>query len=189
VIEVVGGVARTSYQTDGGSIDFDRNRDYWLRAETGSSWINLYWSVDGNRFEPVGVFVGVENVSGGVGLVAGGASVPDVDFDDFIARKSQSAGPIQVEEPAPTAAPVEVADPTQAPTEEAATPEPAPTEEPTATEEPAPTEEPTATPEPTVEPEPTLEPTATPEPATEEAAPEPPVDGESTPENTGDAAA
>jgi hypothetical protein len=162
VIELDGGVARTILHTNDGSITFDHGKSYWLRAEAGvgnGTWINVYWSADGNQFEPVGVAEGLLGLTGGVGLVTNGNNLPNVDFDDFVARASQSTAPVRLDSEATEqpAEPTEIVEPTPAPTEEPATPEPSPTDEPTLIEEPTATEEPTIEPTPSTESTPTAE--------------------------------
>jgi subtilisin len=138
VIEVVDGAARTHYRTAPGAISIERGHDYWLRAESGQGWLNLYWSGDGAAFESVGSVEGLVNVAGGVGLFAG-SDAPAMEIDDFSAMYSQSSGPAQPSAPVDEISEAPAEDPTVAPEPAEA---PAPTEAP-ATEPPA---EPLATP-------------------------------------------
>jgi hypothetical protein len=202
LIEVVGGVVRTSFATERGSVTIKPDRSYWLRAESGSdgsgrTWVSLSWSDDGKRLEPVAAVEGLANLWGAVGLVTTGNNAPEVEFDEVSVRKSEATQP------------VDVASDEGEQTDEEATATPEATEEPVATETETPeatpdvteeaTEEPTAEvpPTETATPEPPSAETPVPEPAapapteeaTEEPAPEPPPadEGGGAPEGEGDA--
>jgi hypothetical protein len=186
LIEVSGGVVRTSFATANGDVRFDAGSEYWLRADSGSNasgnrWVTLSWSDGGRPFETIGSVQGLNNVGGGVGLFVAGLRVPKVDFDDVTVRRGESSAPAEIEQdvvaqPSATATPEPTAtiEPTATfePPAETQTPEPTETVEVAPTVEPIPTEEPAATATPVPTQEPTVEaPTETPVPVATEPVP------------------
>jgi subtilisin len=137
VIEVVNGAVRTHYRTAPGALSIERGRDYWLRAEAGTGWLNLYWSTDGSSFASVGTVEALANVTGGVGLFAG-SDAPAMTLDDFSAAPGQSGGPNQPSVPIDDIVEAPADEPTAAPeaTEEVVPDEAAPTEPPVDTDAP-----------------------------------------------------
>jgi subtilisin len=137
VIEVVNGAVRTHYRTAPGALSIERGRDYWLRAEAGASWLNLYWSAEGSSFASVGTVEALANVTGGVGLFAG-SDAPALTLDDFSAAPSQSGGPNQPSVPVIDIVEAPAQELTAAPeaTEETVPDEAAPTEPPVDTDVP-----------------------------------------------------
>jgi hypothetical protein len=186
LIEVSGGVVRTSFATAKGEVRFDVGSEYWLRAESGSNasgnrWVTLSWSNDGRSFETIASVQGLNGLGGGVGLFVAGPRVPKVDFDDVSVMRGVSPAPVVVEETVvaqssetPTPEPTAAAEPTATlePPAETPTPEPTETVEAVPTEEPISTAEPTATATPVPTQEHTVEaPSDTPAPVATEPVP------------------
>jgi hypothetical protein len=159
VWEIAGGAVRLHEATGEGSVTVKPGVRYWLRMEAGrdangGAWVMLSWSRNGSRFRAIASVEGLLDVSGGVGLMTGGAVPPNATFDDFAASPSDAVTPLAI-----------ASEPMSTPTKQAGSAE--------LTAAPA-----TATASPTMEPteQPTAEPTATASPTPEPTADGPPVE-------------